>query len=225
MTRSIWITKRPDFFGVIAIIVFSIFLNLAPAAEPEAHLYTNNFDAAALDTLPEDFFLLDGAFAVKAEGGNQFLELPGAPLSTYGLLFGPKVNEGIGVSARIWSAGQGRKFSTFGVGLNGAGGFRLQVTPAKKLLELHLGDTLLTTVPYAWESGAWTRLRLQVRRVKDGEWSVQGKAWKDGTAEPEKWMIAHELVKEPFAGQPSLWGNPFAGTPIRYDDLEVVKAR
>jgi hypothetical protein len=25
------------------------------------------------------------------------------------------------------------------------------------------------------------------------------------------------------AGRPSIWGNPFAGTPIRYDDLKVSR--
>ena len=39
--------------------------------------------------MPEDLLVLEGAFVVKAEGGNHFLELPGAPLDTFGLLFGP----------------------------------------------------------------------------------------------------------------------------------------
>jgi hypothetical protein len=47
-------------------------------------------------------------------------------------------------------------------------------------------------------------LKLQVRKVKDGEFAVEGKAWKQGTTEPEKWLITHtektETGKEPNAG-------------------------
>ena len=50
---------------------------------------------SATDIYVADLLVLDGAFAVKAEGGNKFLELPGAPLDTYGLLFGPTVSANI----------------------------------------------------------------------------------------------------------------------------------
>jgi hypothetical protein len=65
-------------------------------------------------------------------------------------------------------------------------------------------------------------LKLQIRKVKDGEFAVEGKAWKQGTAEPEKWMVAYAEKSEPLAGRASLWGNPFAGTAIAFDDLRVT---
>jgi len=52
-------------------------------------LYENNFEKAAVGKVPEDFLVLDGSFAVKEEGGNKFLELPGAPLESFGVQFGP----------------------------------------------------------------------------------------------------------------------------------------
>src|SRR6266403_1840894 len=162
-------------------------------------LYENNFEKAELDKAPDDFLVLDGQFAVKAEGGNKFLELPGAPLDTFGVLFGPTEKEGDAVSARIFGTGKGRRYPTFAVGLNGQGtsAYKLQVAPAKKALELFKGDEVKSSVPYEWQSGAWTRLRLQVRKVKDGGWKVEGKAWKDGDKEPSAWMVSFDEKEQP----------------------------
>lgn len=186
-------------------------------------LYQNDFEKAEPGKVPEDFLVLEGAFAVKEEGGNKFLELPGAPLDTFGVLFGPTETNGLAMSARIQGTGQGRRFPTFGVGLNGAGGYKLQISPAKKLLELFKGNEALASTSYDWQSDSWTMLRLQVRKVKDGEWKIEGKAWKHGTPEPESWAVAHTEKNEPIPGRASVWGEPYAGTPIRFDDLLVVK--
>ena len=188
-------------------------------------LYENNFEKAELEKVPADMLVLDGGFAVKADAGNQFLELPGAPLDTFGVLFGPTEKDGVAVSARIHGTGKGRRFPTFGVGLNGAGGFRLQVSPGKKLLELFKGDEVVASAPFAWESDSWTQLRLQARKVKDGEWKIEGKAWKQGGEEPKEWLIAFTANAETPAGRPSIWGNPFSGTPIRFDDLAVTAVK
>ncbi|HEU0008606.1 MAG TPA: hypothetical protein VFT34_02205 [Verrucomicrobiae bacterium] len=193
------------------------------AADPKP-VYENNFEKAAVGNAPDDMLVLDGAFAVKEEGGNKFLELPGAPLDTFGALFGPTETNGLAVSARVHGTSKGRRFPTFGVGLNGVGGHRLLVSPAKKLLELYKGDEVLATAPYSWVSDSWTLLRLQSRKTKDGEFKIEGKAWKQGDAEPKEWQITHIEKAETPAGRPSLWGNPYAGTAIRYDDLRVTKA-
>ncbi|MGH8246739.1 MAG: hypothetical protein ACREUU_09940 [Gammaproteobacteria bacterium] len=193
------------------------------AADPKP-VYEYNFENAAVGNVPEDMLVLDGAFAVREEAGAKFLELPGAPLDTFGVLFGPTETNGLAVSARIHGTSKGRRFPTFGVGLNGVGGHRLQVSPAKKLLELYKGDEVLTNAPFSWTPDSWTLLRLQSRKTKDGEFKIEGKAWKQGDAEPKEWQIAHTEKSETPAGRPSLWGNPYAGTAIRYDDLRVTKA-
>lgn len=205
--------------------------------------YSNDFEKAALDKVPDDMLVLDGGFGVKEEGGNKFLELPGAPLETFGVLFGPTEPSGLAVGARIQSTVKGRRFPTFAVGLNGVGGFKLQVSPAKKLIELIKGEEVVATAPFTWESGSWTALRLQLRKVKDGEIIAEGKAWKHGEAEPKTWqvsktertMVAAQPAENPSsnvsairgelpAGRPSVWGMPFSGTAIRFDDLSVTKA-
>ena len=210
---------------LLAVLLAAFGLATGVFAQDAKPLYENNFEQAALDKVPDDFLVLDGGFAVKEDGGNKFLELPGAPLETFGTLFGPTEGTGLAVTARIHGTGKGRRLPAFAVGLNGVGGFRLQVSAAKKLLELYKGDEVVASAPFAWESDSWTLLRLQVRKAKDGAWKVEGSAWKQGTAEPKAWAIAHDEKSEPSAGRASVWGNPFSGTPIRFDDLAVSRAK
>jgi hypothetical protein len=183
-------------------------------------VYENNFEKAEVGKLPEDLLVLDGAFVVKEEGGNKFLELPGAPLDSFGLLFGPTESANMAASARVYGTGKGRRFPTFGLGLNGVGGYKLQVSPGKKLLELYKGEELAASAPYAWDSDSWTILRLQIRKMGDS-WKIEGKAWKEGSAEPAGWAVVHEEKTEPAAGRASIWGSPYSTTPIRYDDLLI----
>ena len=200
--------------------------SLARAADGTGKvLYQNNFTTNEVGKLPDEMLLLDGGFAVQDVSGNKVLQLPGTPLDTFGVLFGPTEGANLAVSARVHSTKKGRREPAFALGLNGNAGFRLQVSAAKKLLELYKGDDVVAKEPFTWESDSWTMMKLQVRRAKDGEFAVEGKAWKQGTPEPDKWLVAHiektEPGKEPSAGRASLWGNPFAGTPIDYDDLVV----
>lgn len=197
----------------------------AQAADAPKVLYQNNFTTNEVGKLPDDMLLLDGGFAVQEVNGNKVLQLPGAPLDTFGVIFGPTEGANIALSARIHSTKKGRREPAFAIGLNGNAGFRLQVSAAKKLLELYKGDDVVAKEPFTWESDSWTMLKLQIRKVKDGEFAVEGKAWKQGAPEPDKSLVTHlektDPGKEPTAGRASLWGNPFAGTPIDFDDLVV----
>ena len=187
-------------------------------------LFQINFDKAEVGRVPDDFLVLDGGFAVQADGASRFLELPGSPLESFGVLFGPTEKDGVRVGARILATSKGRRHPVIGVGLNGAVPFRLQMAPAKKALELYKGDELLASVPFAWESGSWTEFRLQLTRAGDSGWTLQGKAWKQGTPEPPAWTVTQTVKEEPVAGRASVWGKPFSETPIRFDDLFVEKA-
>ena len=193
----------------------------ALGADATKPLYENNFEKAEVGKVPEEFLVLDGGFAVRQDGDNKFLELPGAPLETFGVLFGPVEKEGLAVSARVHGVGKGRRFPTFAVGLNGVAGYKLQVSPGKKLLELYKGDAVKASVPFEWASGQWTQLRLQVRKLKDGVWKIEGKAWMQGMSEPA-WQISIDETEAPPAGRAAVWGCPYSGTPIRFDDLSVV---
>src|SRR4051812_26840355 len=58
------------------------------AAKPAS--YANDFAKAALGKVSDDMLILNGGFTVKEEAGNRLLELPGTPLDTFGVLFGPE---------------------------------------------------------------------------------------------------------------------------------------
>jgi hypothetical protein len=185
-------------------------------------LYENDFEQAAVDKLPDEMMLIEGGFAVKAEAGNQFLELPGAPLDTYGVIFGPTESSNLVITARIFSTNKGRRYPTFAVGLNGIGGYKLQVAPGREKLELIKGDTVQQAIPNQWKSGVWTHLKLQIRKISAGEYKIEGKVWNAGEAEPKDWAITMNEKELPPPGRASIWGSPFASTPIRYDDIKVL---
>ncbi len=197
---------------------------VAVQAAPSGPIFTENFEKAELEKVPEGMLVLDGAFAVKAEGGGRFLELPGAPLETFGVLFGPSRGADVMVGARIFGTGKGRRFPVFGVGLNGVGGYRLQVAPAKKTLDLYKGEDLKASAPLVWESGKWTHLRLRITSSNKGSLAIEGKAWIEGAAEAAAWAIRHTEDGALPPGRASIWGNPFSDTPIRFDDLTLTPA-
>lgn len=181
-------------------------------------LYENNFEKAEVGKVPDEFLVIDGGFAVREESGNKFLELPGAPLDSYGLLFGPTRKDELSVSARVLGTKKGRRFPTFAVGLNGQNGYRLQVSPGKGKLEIYKADNLLVSVDFEWKSGEWTMLKLQITKSGDA-WKIEGRAWAQGGEEPAQPTIATEEKEEPLPGRASIWGSPFSTTPIQFDDL------
>ena len=190
------------------------------AAEP---LYQTNFEKTKTGEVPEDFLVLDGDFAVKQEEGNKYLELPGAPLDAFGFMFGPSARHGNEISARMFGTKKGRRYPVFGIALNGVNGYRLQVAPAKRAIELLKGSAVVANVPFRWGGGEWLRLALRVEQTSAAEWTVSGRVWADGKKAPAKPTITHKETKEPRNGKPSIWGSPYSGTPIRYDDIVVKK--
>jgi len=191
------------------------------AAEP---LYKNDFESEEVGKTPKDMLVMAGDFQVKQDKDGKYLELPGEPLDTFGLLFGPSVKDDVSASARFYGTKKGRKLPSFGVSLNGAGGYRLQVSAAKGALEFFKSDEVKLSVPYTWTSDAWTTLRITVRKSGSG-WVIEGRAWATGSPEPEKPLITLEETAEPATGKAGIWGSPFSGTPIKFDDLVVAPVK
>jgi len=191
----------------------------ARADGPAKILYENNFEKSAVGQVPEEFLVLDGNFAVQESDGNKYLELPGAPLDTFGVLFGPTTNAGVCLSARIYGTGKGRRYPQFGLGLDGQNGYKLMVSPAKDAVEIYKGDDSVASVPFHWKTGTWTMCKLRIRQTDGPAWKIEGKVWPQTEAEPKEWTITLEEKTEPHPGRPSVWGSPISGTPIRFDDL------
>jgi hypothetical protein len=213
--------KLTTMHRVAGVLLLMVMTAAVRGAEP---IYQNNFEQAELGSVPDDFLVIDGQFAVRERDNNKFLELPGAPLESFGFLMGPAQKVGLAVSGRMQGTSHGRKFPTFAVSVNGVSGYRLRVAPAKKSVEIVKGDVPMVAVPFEWKSGVWTLLKLQVRQVGDGRWRVEGKAWLEGQPEPDDWTITWDEEKEPVPGRPGAWGSPYSGTPIWYDDLVVTAA-
>lgn len=213
------IVSRFWFYLNVAVMAFSF--QVLHGADKKI-LYENNLEQTAVGEMPEAMLVLNGNFSVKQEGTNKFLELPGAPLETYGVLFGPAVGSDAAIRARIFGTSQGRRFPTFAVALNNLNGYRLQVAPAKKALELLKGEELVKSVPFDWKSGTWTLLHLQTRKIKEKEWIIEGKAWSAESKEPGQWLISTEEKEGLNDGKPSVWGKPYSGTPIYFDDLQLL---
>ncbi|MBM3839877.1 MAG: hypothetical protein FJ398_18270 [Verrucomicrobia bacterium] len=217
--------SRRDLAFLLVVTLLAVCRGVVMGSDSGAKaLYQNDLEKCAVGSVSEEFLVLDGAFKVQEEGGNKFLELPGAPLDTFGVLFGPTEQDGIAVAARVFGTGKGRRYPAFGVGLNGVGGFKLQVSPGKKAVEILRGDALKQSIPYEWPSGQWVHLRLDLRKSKGGGWTVSGKVWGAGQREPAAPTISIEDKEEPLAGRASIWGMPYSGTPIRFDDLVVLSS-
>lgn len=208
-------------FATVLAILFG--LTATPAADQKV-LFANDFEKVVPGELPADSIVLAGQFDVKEDAGNRFLELPGAPLDSFGFMFGPAGKENWSAQARIFATAAGRRFPVFGVSINGYNGYRAQVAPAKRALELLEGDEVRASVPFQWQSGSWTIIRVQLRKTSETAWKVEGKAWIEGTAEPSAWQVAWDETDPPLQGRSIVWGYPFSGTPIRFDDLKVLPA-
>jgi hypothetical protein len=177
--------------------------------------------------VPEDFLVLNGDFAVREINGVKLLELPGTPLDSFAVMFGPAGSENMGLKAHIQGTSRGRRYPSFAIGLNGLGGYRLRVAPARGALELFKGpeeggETAAST-PFQWKSGEWTWVQLQVRKAGESEWRVEGKAWLDGSPEPADWMVSTVQKDKPLPGRPFVAASPFSGTPIRFNQLVVTQ--
>ena len=209
---------------VVASMVWKSPAFAAPEAAPAP--YKMDFEQVPDGMPPADLLVLAGLFEVKFADGNRFLELPGSPLETFGVMFGPTVADAnVTASARFLATKQGRKYPTFAISVSGPGGVRLQVSPAKKAIELFLGDTPQTSVPFDWKDGKWTFLKLSL--VADGEnVRVQGFAWGEGVTEADSAtfppILTFTLPKASLKpGRSVVWGSPFSGTAIRFDDLKA----
>ena len=78
--------------------------NASAPSSTNTSLYQSNFDQTPIGKIPEDFMVRDGAWAVREEHGQKFLELPGTPLDTFEVQFGPTKPDNIAVSTAIFGS-------------------------------------------------------------------------------------------------------------------------
>ena len=151
------------------------------------------------------------------------LKLSPDPLIECGLLFGKSSKGPMIVEGRVFTAKKGRRsFPRFAMGVHGISGYRLRVVPAQKRIELVHNEEIVKTVDFAWESEKWCSMKLA---FIDNEGAPKVQAW--------VWMSGQEPTQEPLLefvgekgtssqGKASLWGTPYSGKELLFDDLKVT---
>jgi len=202
----------------------AVFLLLAAALAPAGDLKQQSLD---LDKFqegdpPREIFVIEGSVRIKSRESGKVIEIGGdKPEVDAGAVIGPSAEGSAMIEARILATSARRSFPRFGVGVHGQTGFRLFVVPARKELHLVKDDQVVSTAPFDWKSGTKVMVRLAVNPAGGGKWTVTGKAWVAGIPEPADAQITHEAASLPARGQCSIWGTPYAGTPIDFDAIKV----
>ena len=207
--------------GVLYLMSFFALSGLAFGEDaPEA--FSADFEKETVGELPDGVMEIEGTFTVKAENEkNKVLHMSESPLNENAVILGPSF-EGAGtVEVRVKADKKRRSYPRFGIGAHGISGYRLRVVAAKKQLELVKGEEVVLTAPFEWKSDAWNTMKLEIRQ--DGEkWVVSGWVWPEGDTLPEKPGITLTSEDKPGRGKASLWGTPYAGKPVLFDDLKVT---
>lgn len=193
-----------------------------------AEEWSQDFEKLEPGLPPDELFVIDGEFeVVDQEGEGKALRLPATPLIECGLLFGKSSKGSMSAETKVLALKKGRRsFPRFALGVHGISGYRLRVVPAQKRIELVHEEEVVTTVPLQWESGAWCSLKLVVTMGEgdDAKPKVEGWVWNtaDGEA-PEKPSIVFEgEAGQSGQGKASIWGTPYSGKDILFDDLKVT---
>ncbi len=170
---------------------------------------------------PAEVFVVDGSIRVQQKDNNKVLEIGSDPLVDGCALLGSSANGSATIQARVWASKSGRSFPRFGIGVHGQSGYRLIVFCAKKELQLVKNEQVIVTVPYEWTSDAWINLKLEALKDTQDKWSIAGKAWPAGGAEPAEPQVKHADNALKGQGKCSIRGTPFSGTPIYFDDMKL----
>ena len=186
-----------------------------------AVLFSEDFSRGKAGAQPAGLLVLGGDFRIRHEGKEHFLELAGKPVNLHAAMFGPPTQSSVRAEVRVRGQRRGRRaFPAFGLGLNGVSGYRLMVSPAKGKLELFKADTPVRAVPFQWKHDAWTHLRLELAPLGK-TCQLTAWAWAGGDKAPDKPTLEWRDLQPPLPGRATIWGAPFAGTPIRFDDLRM----
>ena len=184
--------------------------------------FEENFSSLEAGSEPETLFILDGAYAVSQEENDKRLTLPGSPVGDFGLLFGPRVREkSLSLTFSFLATKKGRRLPALAAGLGGVRSYRFRLNAATGEILLFRQDVEIGKVAYQWESGAWCKVRFQAIPGDGENTRIRLKLWKRDADEPDEWLL-DQVDPNGFAGgKCALWGYPYAGTPIHFDDLKI----
>lgn len=185
--------------------------------------WSENFTNLSIGVEPENLFILDGIFLVKRHEENKVLELSGSPVGDFGFLFGPRVKgRAMELQFSFHSVKQGRRFPAIAAAIGGMRGYRFRWNASARKILLFRDGALLEENLIPWESSTWWQVRFQVLPQSQGQNLIRLKLWQKGTDEPKVWFIEHEDQFLFKGGKCVLWGFPYAGNAIHFDDLNIL---
>jgi hypothetical protein len=170
---------------------------------------------------PKEVFVVDGTIRIGARDGNKAIVIDPNPITDASAQLGVSASGNASIEARILALKRGRSTPRFGVSVHGMSGHRLIVNPAKKSLDLMKNDQTLASVPFAWTSAAWVKVKLEAKKGADEAWTITGKAWPAEAAEPAEPLITHAEKSLKGQGKCAIWATPFSGEPVYFDDIHI----
>jgi hypothetical protein len=196
--------------------------NAPPASTSWVVEFEEDFSSLEVGSEPENLFILDGAYAVSQEENDKRLTLPGSPVGDFGLLFGPRVRQKeLSLTFSFLATKQGRRYPSLAAGLGGVRSYRFRFNAATREILLLRQEEEIGKVAFQWESGVWWRVRFQAIPRSEQETRIRLKLWKRVEEEPKEWLFDDLDPNEFAGGKCALWGYPYAGTPIHFDDLKI----
>lgn len=213
--------KRRSPFDIICFFSLSMLLRAATVALAQES-YAEDFEKVELGEMPEALFVIDGEFEVVEKDGGRCARLAPIPLQESGFLFGPSSKGAVIAEAKVFASKRGRRsFPRFALGLHGISGYRLRVVPATNVVELVKDEEVVQSAPFEWTSDRWCHLKLRVAEKPDGAFALSGWVWMAGTEAPEKPLFEQPLEGSPGQGKASVWGTPYSGKEMFFDELKA----
>jgi hypothetical protein len=180
-----------------------------------------NADGWAEGEPPKEVFVVDGTIKIAARDGNKAIVIDPNPITDASAQLAVSANGNASIEAKILAIKRGRSTPRFGVSVHGMSGHRLIVNPAKKSLDLMKNDQTLASVPFAWTTEVWVKVKLEAKKEAGDAWSITGKAWQADAAEPAEPLIKHAEKSLKGQGKCAIWATPFSGEPVFFDDIHI----
>jgi hypothetical protein len=223
LSSAMKLSQRIAFSRVVtglAIIAGAHALGSVVAGAEEVAPVKFDFEEYEEGTEP-DLFVVEGTFKIAAEDGNKVLQLEPLPLAESGVIFGKSLKGEASVTVDVKASKLRRSTPRFGVGLHGISGYRLRVVPASSKLEVVKSEEVVQSVDYKWTSDEWLTLRLTIEAAAEGKWVISGWVWPRGGEAPKEPAITIQSDEKPGQGKASIWGTPYSGMPISYDNVVI----
>ncbi len=171
---------------------------------------------------PKEVFVVDGTLKIAARDGNKAIVVDPNPITDASAQLAISATGNASIEAKVLAIKRGRSTPRFGVSVHGMSGHRLMVNPAKKSLDLVKNDQTLASVPFAWTSEVWVKVKLEAKKGAGDAWTISGKAWQADAPEPAEPLIKHEEKTLKGQGKCAIWATPFSGEPVFFDDIHIT---